>query len=125
MIADLHELLVSSGLSRVADVIERHARPSIRLTAHAVEDEDTLPLGASKLGGSPDLPPDYEWPRHDYFPLSFVTQINLADVAPYDPWAILPHEGMLYFFFDKDYGFRVQANDKRIVIYNRDDPAIW
>ncbi len=99
---DLHQMLLDAGLGRVADVIEREARPSIRLTAHPVAYEAEIPLGASKLGGSPDLPPGFDWPRHDGFPLAFIAQINLADAALYDVEKLLPPTGLLHFFFTYD-----------------------
>lgn len=93
---------------RIADVIVRESRSSIRMTPHAVEHEDLLPLGSSKFGGWPDLPPGYEWPRCDGFPLSFVAQINLADVAQYDVERLLPTTGILMFFFDHEHWFSTQ-----------------
>ncbi len=70
---------------------------------------EPLPLGASKIGGKPHLPKDFEW---CYFeggsydvewgnrPLAFLMQINLADVKDYDTEHLLPEKGMLYFFYD-------------------------
>ncbi|MHB8647404.1 MAG: YwqG family protein [Thermomicrobiales bacterium] len=103
MTDDLHELLVSAGLGRVADVIIREARSSIFLTSSPVEDGDALPIGVSKLGGSPDLPLDFVWPDYQGFPLPFVAQINLWDIAAYDVQKGLPSVGMLYFFYDYDH----------------------
>lgn len=59
---------------------------------------------ASKLGGMPYLPKDFVWPRFcdegDENPLSFLCQINLADVKKYDRDNLLPEKGLLYFFYD-------------------------
>lgn len=62
--------------------------------------------GASKIGGKPYLPADFEWPtftsaddditRH----LSFFCQINLTEVKPYDKEGVLPGRGTLYFFYE-------------------------
>jgi hypothetical protein len=57
-------------------------------------------LGAAKIGGQPDLPPDMSWSEWRGAPLNFLAQIRLADTAEYDPDGELPHEGMLSFFFD-------------------------
>lgn len=60
---------------------------------------------ASKIGGKPFLPADFVWPvfageddvtRH----LSFLCQINLADVKQYDLDDLLPGKGMLSFFYE-------------------------
>jgi hypothetical protein len=41
---------------------------------------DALPLGASRLGGYPDMPPDMDWPSFDGEGLTFLAQVNLAEV---------------------------------------------
>ncbi|MEG2013905.1 MAG: YwqG family protein [Anaerovoracaceae bacterium] len=68
-------------------------------------------IGVSKIGGKPHLPEGFRWP---YFegtnydnvrarrPLSFMAQINLADVADLDADSELPHSGFLYFFYELD-----------------------
>ena len=97
----LQELLSAGGLTRVSAEIAQGAFPAIRLKAHAV-DETQLGQGATKFGGSPDLPAGYAWPEHSGSPLPLVAQLNLAEVAPYDTRHLLPVEGRLYFFFDID-----------------------
>ena len=62
--------------------------------------------GASKIGGKPYLPADFEWPTFTDSddnvtrPLSFFCQINLAEVKPYDREGVLPGRGTLYFFYE-------------------------
>ena len=60
----------------------------------------------SKWWGDPDLPADMEYPlakaeedgeEFDY-PLTFICQIDCADIAPFDPECKLPREGMFYIF---------------------------
>lgn len=71
--------------------------------------EGPLPLGSSKFGGVPHLPEGFLWYRFDGInfsdekkerPLSFLAQINLADVTSYDEEKLLPDKGILYFFYD-------------------------
>lgn len=67
-------------------------------------------LGKSKFGGNPHLPKDFEWywfegeSRGDKVianrPLSFLAQINLAEVSKYDKEHLLPLKGILYFFYE-------------------------
>ena len=61
----------------------------------------------SKWWGNPDLPPQAEYPlmkvteedgSETEYPLTFICQIDCADIAPFDKEGLLPHEGMLYFF---------------------------
>src|SRR5262245_49418102 len=83
--------------------------PSIRLVPQVAAEE--LPLGASRIGGCPDLPKGTNWPRRsdaagedpaeweDNSPLRFIMQVNLAEVAPFDVADVLPKTGLLSFFY--------------------------
>lgn len=97
--ADVQEAFVKAGLSRVLKDIDFLVKPSIRLSTTAVE-EASLKIGTSKLGGVPDLPPGMSWPQWKGVPQSFIAQIRLEDVQPYDIDKVLPARGMLWFFYD-------------------------
>src|SRR5579864_36438 len=88
-----------AGIARLLKDIDALARPSIRLYTTPV-DEASLPIGTSKVGGLPDLPPDLSWPEFDGLPQSFIAQIRLSEVQPYDTEEALPPKGMLWFFYD-------------------------
>ena len=88
---------VSDIPAEVATALQDSLRYSIRM--HTALASDDLALGATKIGGQPDLPQDISWPEWRGAPLNFLAQIRLADIAEYDPGE-LPHEGMLWFFFD-------------------------
>lgn len=70
------------------------------------ESVDEVPVHTSKIGGRPFLSRDFVWPvftsKDDGVtrPLSFLCQINLADVKQYDKDGLLPDKGMLYFFYE-------------------------
>lgn len=81
----------------------------IRIETHLADSPLT---GQSKWWGEPDMPEELDWPTvmvrdedgESYDdPLTFVCQIRCADIAPFDPHELLPHEGMLYFFAAIDY----------------------
>jgi len=91
----LDRYLRTTPMASIADRIIEQARPSIRMLVKATADK-ALETGASKLGGAPDVPADFEWPELSGVALAFVAQINLAEVAH----ELLPSEGMLYFFVD-------------------------
>jgi uncharacterized protein (TIGR02996 family) len=92
------------------------ARPALRWEAAAVEDEQAdIPVGASKLGGYPDLPRGYRWPTggecHAIYIddtggthrlAGFLAQINLAEVAQTQAAKDLPKSGLLSFFSFQD-----------------------
>ena len=104
VIAAIHQ----HDLAHLLDRLEPLIRPSIRLT-YADPQPMTYPIGASRVGGMPDLPPEFEWPHWSgngdasegydpANPLCFLAQINLAEAATYDTEHLLPSYGMLYFF---------------------------
>lgn len=65
-------------------------------------DADLRP-GATKLGGRPDLPEGLAWPVSRGGPLTFVAQVDLAEVANRDSEGVLPPSGLLSFFFDAEH----------------------
>ncbi len=89
----------AAGLARLKKDIDALARSSIRLESSAV-DESKLKVGASKIGGLPDLPTGVSWPEWHDVPQSFIAQIALADAQAYDTDKVLPQSGMLWFFYD-------------------------
>ena len=83
-----------SGLTRITDDITSLLRYTIRVKTSPVGEAE-LPLGISKIGGLPDLPPDSDWPEWNDQPLPLIAQIRLADIAPYDRSGELPQTGFL------------------------------
>lgn len=59
----------------------------------------TPPLGASRIGGAPDLEAGAKWP-HTSRALEFVAQLRLEETAPFDTDAVLPKAGLLLLFAD-------------------------
>ena len=91
--------LVNVGLSQLTKSIDLLSQPSIRLyTTPATE--AALRVGASRIGGVPDLPAGVNWPEWKGKPQSFIAQIRLDDVHQYDTNGLLPPHGMLWFFYD-------------------------
>lgn len=109
----LQEELESAGIrGNVAEAIVGYVVPSIELSAAV---SATVPVGATKVGGVPDLPVEAPWPRRSErvrrfpmqpvlgaIPLAFLAQVDLAEVAealPADENP-LPASGLLSFFYD-------------------------
>ncbi len=90
-------------LSRHAASLWPMVRPGIHLACSGGSD---IALGASKIGGQPDLPPDIEWPRYGGRPQAFLAQVNLAEMPLADVAAgeaegfDMPRDGLLSFFWD-------------------------
>lgn len=121
MTPDIEPLLASLSNRLVGDPhlarlnLLSQVRPSIRLATERVP-YARLELGDSRIGGMPDLPAGFKWPRwtprkqrDNKFgerwrpdapaPLGFIAQIDLTAVPRVDH--ILPGSGWLYFFYDR------------------------
>jgi len=98
------------GADAAVEAVVAKMLPSIRLVPQ--ERTKELPLGGCRIGGCPDLPAGMSWPRRAdaagedplhwddlNFPLQFILQVNLAEVAPFDAEKVLPKKGLLSFFF--------------------------
>ena len=102
---DAEAVLGDPALAGVSLRLRQLARPAVRLISAAVSGDDAIPLGASKLGGLPDLPPGTPWPRkgppvEGPLPIPFLCQVRLDEVAPYGLDGVLPAHGLLSFFYD-------------------------
>ena len=80
MTENLPKLIAELGLDKYADALLRMSKPTIEL----VPSESDIHLGCSKFGGSPDVPPNFEWPRHELGDYRFIGQINLAEIPKAD-----------------------------------------
>src|SRR5687768_3807695 len=49
-----------------------------------------IPIGGSRMGGLPDLPADAAWPSPRGRPLTFVAQLDMAEVARHLPDSEMP-----------------------------------
>ena len=98
-ISQVQSLFTKAGFARLLPYLDMLMRPSVRLLA-APTDESAINVGFSKLGGSPDLPPDASWPLYRGIPQSFIMQLRLEDLAAYPAASVLPRQGMLWFFYD-------------------------
>jgi uncharacterized protein YwqG len=91
------------------------ARLSVRLATQRVP-YARIEIGESRIGGAPDVPADFVWPRwsppeqrDDKFgqawrpdiptPLGFIAQIDLSTLP--QVCDVLPSSGWLYFFYDR------------------------
>ncbi len=110
----LLERIAAAKCVALKDRALRFARPALRMVTTATEDAD-IALGASKIGGLPDLPPDFAWPpggdcRAIYNDdtggtdrlAGFMAQVNFAEIARTQAARDLPPQGVLSFFCFQD-----------------------
>lgn len=83
------------------DYLKESVRQGIRLSKKEIETYNEI--GPSRIGGDPDLPAMIEWPvDSDGMPMTFLAQLRLSELVPYDASAVLPAKGILYFFVGVD-----------------------
>lgn len=76
------------------DIVEAVATERAAKTTRVMK---SLSLGASRIGGLPDLPAELTWPEFDRRKLPFIAQIDLAATGRASKWP-LPKTGYLFFF---------------------------
>jgi uncharacterized protein YwqG len=82
------------NFDEIRSILEARTKPALHLKASGAEQ------GFSKFGGAPDAPADYDWPHWKDGMLSFLAQIDLADISDHEVVSELPKSGRLYFFYD-------------------------
>ncbi len=98
-IVDLLRMAQEAGLAFRAPEIQALAQQSLRLT---LGDDNKDTPGRSRFGGEPDLPAALEWPNFEDQPLTFLLQIDLAQLAALGVAGALPDAGVLLFFVKTD-----------------------
>lgn len=111
-LSELREALARWGIEDRAEEFAALSRPAIHLAYPSriyqpdegdeedEDDNDATPVGSTRLGGEPDLPPSVAWPCSGDRPMTFAAQLDLADLAQFPAACELPREGLLSFFYD-------------------------
>lgn len=92
-------------------------KPTIGIKTKSKADNE-IGIGISKIGGNPDLPKDFKWPKYENEYLTFCAQYNLSELNKYDLQNELPKRGMFYVFvfIDKDYpGFISKESSYKLI----------
>jgi uncharacterized protein YwqG len=108
---------------KVRQLMDEHKRPSVQLqpTYRAAR------AGSSKLGGVPDVPRGFEWPRWKKASLVFLGQINLSEVAAVHRNPDMPAKGIIWFFYNKEqetWGFDPKDAGSWRVIYRENTAGL-
>ncbi|MBW2960548.1 DUF1963 domain-containing protein [Mesonia sp. JHPTF-M18] len=108
------------GLHNKEAYLKSLAIPSITITRKNEQGEN---FGASKLGGDPEVPADFEWPKHEFGDYRFIAQFNLSEIT--FPSA-LPKTGMLSIFVadDEDQNIFWGADEYAKVFYFKEDEEL-
>lgn len=114
---ELKKEFVKNGIEQHWDYFEPLLKKELRLF---LKPKNTDKLGFSKLGGKPELPDNWEWPKdHNGKSLSFIGQINFEELNGFDLDNI-PETGLLSFFYSgtqEAWGFDPKDKDAFKLIY--------
>jgi uncharacterized protein YwqG len=117
------------GVRHAAGAIAALARPAVRLRLSRAE-EDSFAIGATRFGGSPDLPAGFAWPMREGRPLTFIGQVECAPVreliepASRPEAELLPRDGLLSFFYDalaQPWGLEIAHRGSSAIVYSPSD----
>lgn len=106
-------------MDELPERVKSQFRKSVRIRTKEC-DHDSLGKGCSRIGGLPDVPDVFDWPRYMGYPLSFIAQIRLEDLVAYDLDLPLPKQGSLLFFYDsqqRTWGFDPKDRGSGAVYY--------
>jgi uncharacterized protein (TIGR02996 family) len=110
----LVERIAEAGAPELKDRALRLARPALRMNTTPTSDPK-ISIGASKIGGQPDLAPGYAWPRGQECRAiynsdtagverlaGFLAQIYIGEISDTLAARVLPANGVLSFFCFQD-----------------------
>lgn len=120
----LEQLIEHAGLASRKHELLPLALPAVRFST---EPTDSVALGGSRVGGSPDVPADFPWPEFEDVPLAFIAQLNLADFAGHLPPGLLPAAGSLVFFNaanQQNWGFDPADRGSAVIVYFEPDAPL-
>jgi hypothetical protein len=77
----IHSLIEAGVSAGCAAVLTSRAKPAVRLETFKVESQDNIQIGATKIGGWPDLPRDMPWPMRPPYPDAEERKAVFADIV--------------------------------------------
>jgi uncharacterized protein YwqG len=107
----LQDMLDKHNLEHIRESLLREVEPYLNIDFVNVPNEGIIPIGSSKAGGYPDLPPDITPSA------PFVAQINLEQLEAFELPVPMPDNGFLNFFEDG----LIPYNGTREELVRRDD----
>lgn len=116
---EISRLIKEKGPPRLIDHLEHSIKESFVLRT-SPSSEEKISTGSSKIGGTPDLPKDFDWPSWNSKPLGFIAQTNLRELTSDK----LPNQGLLSFFYSAEqetWGFDPNDQGSWKILHFEDD----
>jgi uncharacterized protein YwqG len=124
---EFYAALIANNLNHHSAHFEPLMKDTIRYSLTFIADYNDVLPGSSRIGGTPDLPEDIKWPtdnQGNY--LSFIAQLSMQEIKPFDTYHVLPDTGYLFFFYDADQGMGGYSLEEkhlfRVIYYNSVEP---
>ena len=100
---DAHTARARQLIRQAAEDVAMPADALLAVAASAIRLRSCLPpkrvpVGASRLGGQPDLPRGRKWPMFNAVPMAFLAQLRCNELSAALPHVGLPTDGMLVVF---------------------------
>lgn len=115
----------SIGFNEIEKVIEL-IKPAILIDSTTKKPS----IGTSKFGGQPDLPKNYDWPKFNGAPMTFLCQISLSELKKFDSGLYFKKTGLLSIFhyfenpeneFGAEYDFYPSEKDYQILHFDSNE----
>lgn len=119
---EIHRAIEATPLAGEVDQMMAWVKPAVRLRTYLAEHE--LALGASRMGGAPDLPAEISWPHHEGRPLEFLAQIDFAEAARAYALPDLPTSGWLAVFYHAQRGHELGRKGLHMVHFDGERSAL-
>lgn len=114
---EIRRAIEASPLAGEVERMMSWVKPAVRLRTYLAEDGE-LALGASRMGGTPDLPSGTSWPQNKGRPMEFLAQVDLAEVAQAYALPELPTSGWLAVFYDTQNGLKWEFGGWRTIYFD-------
>jgi len=119
---EFHDLCEQHDLGAHAGALQAWLQARI---GYSRGDDAAAAVGASRIGGGPDVPSGFEWPTHNGRVLDFMLQVNLADLQGLVSDLELPGQGVMAFFYDvqgQPWGFDpAHVGGHRVYLFENQD----
>jgi uncharacterized protein YwqG len=101
-------------------------QPMGRQALHLVENHRDY-SGFSKMGGPPDLPDGFEWPKWKDRSLAFLMQLKFSEINRDGLLPLMPRSGLLYIFYDQEqrtWGFDSRDKGSWTLVFHEETPGV-
>ncbi|WP_318310635.1 DUF1963 domain-containing protein [Flagellimonas crocea] len=122
----IHDFLKERNLENDFEELKDNVHYFLDYKETKIEDEWSVPLGTSKVGGLPHLPDSIKLLPNELF----LAQLNCAELKDYDIFNLFPDSGIIYFFikngdFPRYAYYDGEASQLKVCQYPEQDESLY